>query len=189
MLGSERLLERRALSLLGAHNVANALAAALAAEAAGVEVPALARGLASFRGLPHRLEPLGDVRGVLWINDSKATNVASAAVALGALERPFVLIAGGRSKGQSFSPLVPLLRGRCRMVVAYGEAREQLARELGSACPVETVEGFDAAVERAAQAARPGDALLLSPACASYDQFRDYEERGARFGQLAGDRR
>lgn len=189
MLGSERLLERRALPLLGAHNVANALAAALAARAAGVERPALARGLASFRGLPHRLEVLGDVGGVVWINDSKATNVASAAVALSAVERPFVLIAGGRSKGESFRPLAPLLQGRCRTVVAYGEAREQLARELGGACAVETVEQFDAAVERGARAARPGDALLLSPACASYDQFTDYEERGARFAKLAEERR
>ncbi len=188
MLGPERLLERRALPLLGAHNVANALAAALAARTAGVDLPGLARGLASFRGLPHRLEPLGEVRGVLWINDSKATNVASAAVALRAVERPFVLIAGGRAKGESFSPLAPLLQGRCRMVVAYGEAREQLARELASACPVATVQGFDAAVERGARAARPGDALLLSPACASYDQFSNYEERGARFAKLAEER-
>jgi UDP-N-acetylmuramoylalanine--D-glutamate ligase len=188
MRGAQRLLERHDVPLLGLHNVANALAAALAAEAAGIPLGDIARGLASFGGLPHRLEPVGEVGGVLWINDSKATNVAAAAVALRAMERPFVLLAGGQPKGESFAPLAPLLRGRCRLVVAYGEARDRLARDLGSACTVDTVEAFDAAVERAARAARPGDALLLSPACASYDQFQSYEERGARFRALAENR-
>lgn len=187
MLGDRRLLARRALPLLGQHNVANALAAALAADSAGVPADVIAGALATFRGLPHRLEPVREVRGVAWINDSKATNVASTSVALRALERPFVLIAGGRPKGEQYAPLAPLLRGRCRAVVAYGEARSTLARDLGPACPVEETVAFDAAVARATALARPGDAVLLSPACASFDQFANYEERGERFRRLVED--
>ncbi len=184
MLGDRRLLARRDLPLLGWHNVANALAAALAADSAGVAADVIARALAGVRGLPHRLEPLREVRGVVWIDDSKATNVASTLVAVRAVERPFVLIAGGRPKGEPFAPLAPLLQGRCRTVVAYGEAGPMLARDLGAACPVEERLPFDDAVARAGALARPGDAVLLSPACASFDQFANYEERGERFRRL-----
>ena len=184
MLGPRRLLARQDLPLLGRHNVANALAAALAADSAGVSPDAIAGGLATFGGLPHRLEAVRVVRGVTWINDSKATNVASTLVALQALERPFVLIAGGRPKGEPYAPLAPLLRGRCRTLLAYGEARAMLTRDLGAACPVEEHLAFDATVARAAELAQPGDAVLLSPACASFDQFGNYEERGARFRRL-----
>jgi len=184
MLRDRRLLARQALPLLGRHNVANALAAALAADSAGVPADAIAGALASFRGLPHRLEAVREVRGIIWINDSKATNVASTLVALRSLERPFVLIAGGRPKGEPFAPLAPLLHGRCRAVVGYGEARSMLARDLGAACPVEEHFAFDDAVARAAALAGPGEAVLLSPACASFDQFANYEERGERFRQL-----
>jgi UDP-N-acetylmuramoylalanine--D-glutamate ligase len=184
MLGDRRLLARRDLPLLGQHNVANALAAALAAESAGVPAEVIARGLAGVGGLPHRLEPVREVNGVLWINDSKATNVASTLVAVRAVARPFVLIAGGRPKGEPFAPLAPLLRGRCRTVVAYGEAGARLVQELGAAGPVEARLAFDDAVARAGALARPGDAVLLSPACASFDQFANYEERGERFRRL-----
>ncbi len=184
MLADRRLLARRDLPLLGRHNVANALAAALAADGAGVPLEAIAQALGSFRGLPHRLEPVGEVRGVRWINDSKATNVASTEVALRAIDRSFVLIAGGRHKGEPYTPLGPLLEGRCRAVVAYGESRSLIAHDLRGHCPVEQIEGFDAAVSRAAALAQAGDAVLLSPACSSYDQFANYEERGARFRRL-----
>ncbi len=184
MLGGQRLLSRQDLPLLGQHNVANALAAALAADSAGVSREAIAQALTRFRGLPHRLEPVREVRGVRWINDSKATNVASTLVALGAIDRSFVLIAGGRHKGEPYTPLGPGLRGRCRAVVAYGEARPLIAHDLAAQCPVEQVERFDAAMERAAALAQSGDAVLLSPACSSYDQFANYEERGARFRRL-----
>jgi UDP-N-acetylmuramoylalanine--D-glutamate ligase len=183
-LGERDLLARERLPLLGEHNIANALAAALAAEAAGLGGDEIARGLASFRGLPHRLELVREAHGVAWINDSKATNVASAAVALRALTRPYVLIAGGRHKGEPYTPLVPLL-GACRAIVAYGEARDLIARDLAGTCPLEQLARFDEAVARAAALARPGDAVLLSPACASYDQFTDYEARGAAFRRLA----
>jgi UDP-N-acetylmuramoylalanine--D-glutamate ligase len=183
-LDGRDLLARERLPLLGEHNVANALAAALAAQAAGLTAQEIARGLTTFHGLPHRLELVREARGVAWINDSKATNVASAAVALRAMRRPYVLIAGGRPKGEPYTPLVPLLAG-CRAIVAYGEARDRIGHDLAGACSLEQVERFDDAVRRAAALAQPGDAVLLSPACASYDQFADYEARGAAFRRLA----
>lgn len=183
-LGDQALLPRERLPLLGDHNVANALAAALAAEATGVAPAVIADGLAAFRGLPHRLERIREVGGVSWVNDSKATNVASTTVALRAMDRPFVLIAGGRSKGERYGSLAPLLGERCRGVVAYGEAAASLAQDLGAACRVEVVPRFADAVERARALARPGDTVLLSPACASYDQFSNYEERGDTFRRL-----
>lgn len=178
------LLERARLPLLGEHNVANALAAALAARAAGVAPAEIAAGLQTFQPLPHRLEPVRDVGGVLWINDSKATNVPSARVAVRSMARPFVLIAGGRAKGEAYGDLAAELGGRCRAVVAYGEAAATLAAALGSAAPVLVTERFDDAVRIAASRARRGDVVVLAPACASFDQFRDYEERGDRFRRL-----
>lgn len=184
MLGRERLLSRERLPLLGEHNVANALAAALAAQAAGVTTPAIGEALASFLGLPHRLERVREIAGVTWINDSKATNVASTAVALRAIGRPYVLIAGGRHKGEAYTALAPLLRERCRGVIAYGEAAGRLAADLEGAAPVEMVPRFADAVARARSLAGSGDTVLLSPACASYDQFANYEERGDTFRRL-----
>jgi UDP-N-acetylmuramoylalanine--D-glutamate ligase len=180
-LGTDPLISRDAFPLMGDHNVANALAAALAARAAGVDPEKIAAGLASFRGLPHRLEPVREVGGVLFINDSKATNVGSTVVAIRAMERPFVLILGGRQKGELFAPLTGHLDERCRAVVAYGEAATRIAGEIGQRCRVEITERLSDAVELARKLALPGDAVLLSPACASYDQFADYEERGSAF--------
>jgi UDP-N-acetylmuramoylalanine--D-glutamate ligase len=178
------LLARDALPLLGDHNVHNALAAALAARAAGLAPPAIAGGLRTFRGLPHRLEVVRDVEGVRWINDSKATNVASAAVALAAMDRPFVLILGGRHKGEPYTALAPLLRGRCRAVIGYGEAAPLVERDLRAHGSVRTVAVFADAVAAAGSEARRGDAVLLSPACSSFDQFANYEARGAAFRAL-----
>ncbi|HEY2825378.1 MAG TPA: UDP-N-acetylmuramoyl-L-alanine--D-glutamate ligase [Gemmatimonadales bacterium] len=187
MLGADRLLERARLPLLGDHNVENALAAALAARAAGADTGAIATGLASFRGLPHRLELVGEVRGVRWFNDSKATNVASAAVGLKAMDRPYEWIAGGRHKGEPYAPLVPLLQERCKAAVVLGEAAELIAHDVGGAVTVERSRDLADAVARAARLTEAGDAVLLSPACSSYDMFTNYEERGAVFRQLVGD--
>lgn len=181
MLDGRPLVDRDELRLLGDHNVANALAAALAAQQAGVAPEAIAEGLRSFRALAHRLEPVREVRGVLWINDSKATNVASTAVALQALERPFVLLLGGRHKGEPYTGLVEAMGGRCRAVVAYGEAKELIVRDLEGLVPLVTAGNFEDVLAEAARLARPGDAVLLSPACSSYDMFENYEQRGARF--------
>ena len=182
----ERLEALEHLRLPGAFNLENAAAACLAAEALGAEARVAAEAIAAFAGLPHRLESVGEARGVRWINDSKATNVASTLVALRAMERPYVLIAGGRHKGEPYTPLGRVLQERCRAVVAYGEARPLIVADLSAFAPVEAVEGFDAAVARAGALARSGDAVLLSPACSSYDQFHNYEELGARLRQLVG---
>jgi UDP-N-acetylmuramoylalanine--D-glutamate ligase len=173
------------LALLGDHNVANALAAALAVRATGVELTELAAGLGSFAALPHRMEPVGEVNGVLWINDSKATNLASTEVALAALSRPFVLLLGGRHKGEPYTRLAPLLRTRCRAVIAYGEAGPIVQRDLVDAgVPLVPAGSFEDVMARARELAREGDAVLLSPACSSYDMFTNYEERGKRFREI-----
>ena len=195
----EAVVARDELQLLGRHNVMNALAAVLAARLAGAAIAGLRRGLASFAPLPHRLEPVAERRGVLWVNDSKATNVSATLSALASFERPVILILGGKDKGEDPLPLAPALRAAAvRAVALYGETAERWARELsgalagGAGCgdertPVTAVEGFDAAVAVASRQALPGDAVLLSPACPSFDLFGSYEERGARFTELAAE--
>jgi UDP-N-acetylmuramoylalanine--D-glutamate ligase len=179
------LLHTRDLPLLGRHNLANALAAAIAAAAAEIPIDVIQDGLTSFRGLAHRLEIVREFEGVLWINDSKATNIASTRVALESMSRPTVLLLGGRHKGEPYSNLLEALRGRVRSVIAYGEAAPLIVHDLAGEVLVEQISGaFDDAVERAALVAAPGDAVLLSPACASFDQFDNYEQRGDRFKAL-----
>jgi UDP-N-acetylmuramoylalanine--D-glutamate ligase len=180
-LGDESLLARSRLPLLGDHNVANALAAALAARALGAPTDRIAEGLASARPLVHRMEPVREVNGVLWINDSKATNIASTEVALEAMDRPFVLLLGGRHKGEPYTRLAPLLAGRCRAVVAFGEAKPLVLADLAGKVELVSAGDFAEVMRTAAGLARPGDAVLLSPACSSYDMFTNYEERGSRF--------
>lgn len=187
-LEGEALLPRDDLHLLGNHNVANALAAALAVHEAGVPAALIAEGLRSFHALPHRLEPVGEPGGVRWINDSKATNIASTTVAAQAMDRPFVLLLGGRHKGEPYTALGDLLArgGRCKLVIAYGEAGPIIEQDLAGRVPLERGTTFEDVIARARRAARPGDAILLSPACSSYDMFKNYEERGATFRRLAG---
>jgi len=184
-IGNEVLLPRVELALMGDHNVANALAAALAVHATGVSLSEIAKGLGTFLPLPHRMEPVRELDGVLWINDSKATNVASTEMAVRAVTRPFVLLLGGRHKGEPYTRLGPLLAGRCRAVIAYGEAGPIVVEDLaGSVTPVLAEAGFDAVMARARGLARAGDAVLLSPACSSYDMFTNYEARGRRFREV-----
>jgi len=152
--------------------------------AAGVTPGQAAQGLRSFHPLPHRLEPVREVGGVLWINDSKATNVAATAVAVAAMDRAFVLLLGGRHKGEPYTRLAPLLAPQCRRVIAYGEAAPLVEGDLASAVALERGTTFADVVARARRAALPGDAVLLSPACSSFDMFTDYEERGAVFRTL-----
>jgi UDP-N-acetylmuramoylalanine--D-glutamate ligase len=187
-IGGESLLPRDELRLLGDHNVANALAAALAVHEAGVPASLIGAGLRSFRALPHRLEPVGEVDRVLWINDSKATNIAATTVAVIAMQRPFVLLLGGRHKGEPYTSLAPLLAERCRLVIAYGEAGPLVEQDLKGKVPLERGTTFEDVVARARRAAKPGDAVLLSPACSSYDMFKNYEERGATFRRLVAAR-
>ncbi len=184
MLGEGALLARRELELLGDHNVANALAAVLAVHAAGVGREAIAEGLRSFAALPHRLEPVGRANGVLFVNDSKATNVASTVVAIEAVPTPFVLLLGGRHKGEPYRALLPRLEATDATVVAYGEAADLIEADLGGAIRVVRAGSFEDAVARAVALAPEGGAVLLSPACSSYDMFDNYEQRGAAFRDL-----
>jgi UDP-N-acetylmuramoylalanine--D-glutamate ligase len=175
------------VSLPGEHNRQNAMAAAAACLARGLDAESVAAGLRNFAGVPHRLEPFGVHGGVLWVNDSKATNVASTIVALRAFPGGIHLIAGGRGKGQDFTPLAPVVAERCRAVYLIGEAAGELAVALtGSGVPVQDVGDLEHAVSAARAAARPGEIVLLSPACASYDQYPDFEARGEHFHALVG---
>lgn len=193
MLAGSALLERDALPLLGIHNVANALAAALAVHEAIPEARTadgrskLAAGLRSFVAPPHRLERVGEFGGVLWVNDSKATNVGAARVAIEAMERPTILLLGGRHKGEPYSNLLSAMRGRVKAVVAYGESEPIIAADLAGHVPVERCgSSFDAVIARARALAVPGDTVLLAPACSSYDMFKNYDQRGATFRAMAG---
>jgi UDP-N-acetylmuramoylalanine--D-glutamate ligase len=190
------LLERSALPLLGDHNVANALAAALAVSVAdpahrtAAARAQLAGALGSFRGLPHRLEIIGEFDGVQWIDDSKATNVSSTKVALESMTRPTVVLLGGRHKGEPYTSLAEPLRRVGKLVLAYGEAAPHIARDLAGLVPLEQLgSDFEAVVVRARARTDRGDVVLLAPACSSYDMFRNYEERGAIFARLAAGKR
>jgi UDP-N-acetylmuramoylalanine--D-glutamate ligase len=180
------VIEVDRIGLPGAHNVQNAMAAAAVCLARGIDAGTVADGLRSFRGVAHRLERIAEIDGVQWVNDSKATNVASTLVALQAFPgRRIHLIAGGRGKGQDFSPLAPLVRDRCRAVYLIGEAAPELAAALGpSGTELHDVADLASAVARARSEATSGDTVLLSPACASYDQYADFEARGEHFRAL-----
>ena len=178
--GRERLLPRSEMRLPGPHNVANALAAL--ATLMPLELPPdVLRGvLRTYGGLEHRLEPAGDVDGVRFVNDSKATNVGSMEVALQSFDRKIVLIAGGRDKVQDFSPLADLVRASVAHLVLIGEGAPVLERAW-TGVPAERAGSLAEAVAAAHRAAGPGGVVLLSPGCSSFDMFRDYEDRGRRF--------
>ena len=184
----EPLLRTDQLKLLGRHNTENAMAAAAAALATRIPRDSVAEGLATFEGVPHRLERLREHGGVLYVNDSKATNVASAIAGIEAFEGGVHLILGGRGKGESFERLLEPVEARCRACYLIGEAAEQLSAALAPAEShgVALVEcgTLERAVDAAAARAQPGEVVLLSPACASFDAFADFEERGERFRQL-----
>ncbi len=173
------------LALRGEHNRLNALAAAAACLARGLDIGAVAAGLRTFGGVPHRLELVRVHDGVEFVNDSKATNVASTIVALRAFAGDVQLIAGGRGKQQDFGPLAPVVAARCRAVYLIGEAAGELQAALAdTGVELVVVGDLERAVAAAWAASHPGDTVLLSPACASYDQFRNFEVRGAAFRAL-----
>jgi UDP-N-acetylmuramoylalanine--D-glutamate ligase len=181
----EPLLAVDEIALPGAHNRQNAMAAAAVCLARGIAPDAVAAGLRTFAGVAHRLERIAVRDGVAWINDSKATNVASTIVALEAIDGGVHLIAGGRGKQQDFSPLVALVAERCKAVYLIGEAAGDLVRALaGAGTPMHQTGDLEHAVARARDAARAGDVVLLSPACASYDQYQNFEARGEHFRSL-----
>ena len=166
----------------GLHNRENAAAACAAARAAGIPDPAIAEALRSFPGVPHRLELVREHRGVRWVNDSKATNTAAAQRGVAAYDAPLRLILGGRGKGEDFAPFARGLPPNVASVYLVGEASDELAAALDGAGRAYTrAETIARAVELAAADAQRGDVVLLSPACASYDQYKDFEARGEDF--------
>ncbi len=180
------ILPEKNLALPGAHNLENALAALAAADCLGTPAEAIAAGLRSFRGLPHRTELVAQAAGVAWVNDSKGTNVDATKKALeGFPGGSVILILGGRDKHGDFPALAPAVARAAREVLTIGEAAEVIETALAGLVPVERAGTMDRAVERAAALARAGDTVLLSPACASFDQYNNYEERGDHFAALA----
>ena len=181
--GNERLLSVQELRLKGSHNVANALAALALGTAGGLRMSAMVQALREFNGLPHRCQWVARIDEVDWFNDSKGTNVGATAAAIIGLadRRQIVLIAGGDGKGQNFSELAHAARGRLRAAVVIGRDGPTIERVLSPVVPVARAADMNDAVAHAAKLAKAGDAVLLSPACASFDMFRDYTHRGETF--------
>ncbi len=187
----EPLLAVSELGLFGEHNVANAMAAAAAALSMGIEREAVREGLRSFAGVPHRLEQVAEIGGVRFVNDSKATNVASATVGMSAFDGGVHAILGGSEKDEPFAPLVEPLRENASACYLVGATAERMARELApvleAGVELHRCADLADAVCRAAAAAQPGEVVLLSPACASFDAFENFEARGDRFRELVAE--
>ena len=181
MHGERQLLLMSEMKIAGLHNVANALAALAMCDALQLAQDACVQALREFTGLPHRSQWIADVRGVRYVNDSKGTNVGATLAAVAGMSGSLVLIAGGQGKGQDFAPLAAAFRGKVRHVVLLGQDAKILAAALEGVASIELARDMDDAVQRAARAARSGETVLLSPACASLDMFRDYAHRGYMF--------
>jgi UDP-N-acetylmuramoylalanine--D-glutamate ligase len=181
--GFTPLLPISELKLKGGHNLNNVLAALALGTAVDLPMEGLVEGLKQFSGLPHRCELVLDNAGVTWINDSKGTNVGATRAALAGLggQQNVVLIAGGVGKGQDFTALLPEVRENCRRVLTLGESAREIELALGAHTPVQRVESIEDAVAKAALLAQPGDVVLLSPACASFDLYSGFEARGEAF--------
>jgi UDP-N-acetylmuramoylalanine--D-glutamate ligase len=175
------LLDRAELPLPGRHNLENCLAAALAAHLCGLSATDIRAGIATFRGLPHRLEVVADIEGRLFVNDSKATNVDSTRLALESYGQPVILIMGGKDKGSDFSSLRDAVRERARHLLLVGEAAPVIEQSLSGAAPVTRCRDFDEIVRRGLELSSAGHVILLSPACASFDMFDNFEHRGEVF--------
>jgi UDP-N-acetylmuramoylalanine--D-glutamate ligase len=183
--GSEVALARRdQISLRGEHNVENVLAACSAAYLAGATPAAIASGVKTFRGVEHRLEFVAEIGGAKFYNDSKATNVDAALKAIEAFSEPLIVILGGKDKGSPYTPLAESLRERARLAILIGAAADKIATDLGDAVETSHAGTLDRAVQLASERARPGDVVLLAPACSSFDQFENYEDRGRTFKEL-----
>jgi len=195
--GSEMIVSANNLALKGLHNLSNVLAAFALGEAVGIPMDAMKQAASEFNGLPHRCQFIVEENGVVWIDDSKATNVGAVRAALAGLggsangstgnasakERNIILIAGGQAKGQSFVELAPLIRKHVKQLILIGEGADQIVQDVFDAAPSVMAVDMNAAVLTAASLASDGDTVLLSPACASFDMFSGYEERGRIFAQ------
>ena len=181
--GFEPLMPSRELGLAGRHNVANALAALALGYSAGLPLAVMAQTLRQFRGLPHRCEQVAETAGVQYIDDSKGTNVGATIAALQGLgeQRNIVLIAGGQGKGADFSQLQPAVSAHCKLLILIGEDAPLIQAALEDCAPQLMAASMDEAVALAAAAAAAGDRVLLSPACASFDMFSGYVQRGEAF--------
>jgi UDP-N-acetylmuramoylalanine--D-glutamate ligase len=180
---AEPIIRLDALRLKGAHNLENVMAAVAMTLLCGCSAECIRQTLIQFKGLPHRMELVREVGGVKYLNDSKGTNVGAVMKSLEGLTAPVVLIAGGKDKEGDFTPLRELVQKKVKRLILLGEAQEKMARCFATHPAVERVDSMDRAVERAAASAEPGDIVLLSPGCASFDQFRDYQHRGDVFKQ------
>jgi UDP-N-acetylmuramoylalanine--D-glutamate ligase len=178
------IIAAQEISIKGEHNMYNAMAAALASKAMGIPTASLRATLKNFRGVEHRLEFVRDVNGISYVNDSKATNVDSVWYALQSFDRPIVVMLGGRDKGNDYSALVELVRRHVRAVVAIGESADKVVQAFTAIVRVSKAKSMEEAVHTATGLASPGDIVLLSPACASFDWFEDYEHRGRVFKQI-----
>jgi len=183
--GKEESYDVSSFKLFGEHNKENLMAAICAARAQGVSPAAIQSVIQNFKGVPHRLEFVRKKDGVYFINDSKGTNVMSVQRSLSSFgKNPIILIAGGKDKNMEFAPLAPLVQERCKILILLGEAKEKINRAIGDSAETFLVGTFEEAVLLAYQKSRSGDIILLSPGCASFDMFRNYEERGDYFKKL-----
>lgn len=177
----EYVIEPQEIGIRGVHNLYNSLAAAISAYVMGVPVNVISKTLSEFQGVEHRLEPVRELGGVKYINDSKATNVDAVWYALGSFDSPIVLIAGGKDKGNDYSPLYEPVRKKVRAMILIGAASDKMYREFSDKTKCLMASSMEDAVKKARELALPGDVVLLSPACASFDMFKDYEHRGREF--------
>ena len=182
-----RIIKMGELKIRGIHNVYNSLAAALAARAMEVKDEIIRESLKAFEGVAHRLEFVREINGVKFINDSKATNVNSLWYALESFDEPIILIAGGRDKGNDYSKVYDLVKRKVKLIVAIGESKEKIYNEFKTLTSVVKANSMEEAVKISFENASPGDVVLLSPACASFDMFEDYEHRGEVFKKLVNE--
>lgn len=181
MHGGQELMAADELHLEGTHNIANALGALALGHAAGLDMNAMCRALKKFKGLAHRMQKVAEVRGVRWVNDSKATNIGASIAALQGCDRKVILIAGGDGKGADMRELVPAVTAKTKAVVLMGKDAELINQALDGCVPVYFAANMKEAVKIAANHAEAGDSVLLSPACASLDQYKSYADRGNKF--------
>ena len=178
------IIDINQIRIPGPHNLQNAAAASLAGLLLGIKPEAIAEALKTFPGVPHRMEDAGTVAGIRFVNDSKATNVDSVCYAIRSIDTPIILIGGGRDKGGSYQPIADYGKGKIKEIILIGEAREKMFNALGKIFPVQFAVSMEEAVKKAFEAASPGETVLLSPACSSFDMFKNYEQRGEVFKQL-----
>ena len=179
----QRLMPLAELPLEGRHNAANALAALALGVSIGLDEQAMCNALKTFKGLDHRMQRVAEIRGVTWVNDSKATNIGACVAALQGYERKVILIAGGDAKGADMNELTPAIKEKAKSVVLMGKDAVLIKQALNNCVPVYAAENMAEAVQISAGLAQVGDSVLLSPACASLDQYKNYQDRGDQFSK------